>query len=181
MKVLFHKTKYTVWKWGERSKWIGRQNRQTCWIYKTLITAYRKWQKVSTTPCIFALPINKDIFPLISKLNLIWLKINVSDEIYHLNLLRITILFITLNTAYWAMLKRLKSSSRWQHWSNDTGYASVALVGASSLWGCQTVAMHCGRKKMLNLKSFSFFLNAEKGIGFDCHRNILFSCFSFSL
>ncbi len=45
---------------GERSKWIGRQNRQTRWIYKTLITAYRNLPQC--LPCIFALPINKDIF-----------------------------------------------------------------------------------------------------------------------
>lgn len=37
------------------------------------------------------------------------------------------------------------------------------------------------KKKNAEFKEFLFFLNAEKGIGFDCHRNILFSCFSFSL
>ena len=96
---------------GERGKWIGRQNRQTCWICKTLITA----PLTDRVQCHVVVLCQWKHFILLSKWNL--------------NLLTPHISFSALNTVCQAMLKRQKSSSRWQHWSSDSGYASVSLVG----------------------------------------------------
>lgn len=98
MKVLFHRTKYTVWEWG---KGVSELEDKTG----------RPAESVKPSTLLTEIEYNAIYFCFVNNSSF-----EFRSDSKKVNPVTIGIPFLTTNTAmYYAILKSLKSSSRWQH------------------------------------------------------------------